>query len=122
MFLQLETDPSLSCGDTVYKIVDFFSAAEIISRRRFMFSRADTFQDTNEGIDRLLAQLESAGPAKGCMLMGWTDEESAIKAHKNLQCSHYISCWSQACDFVAMWSLYSKDLTSVRISTKISNL
>lgn len=122
MFRQVETDPSLPCNTTVYRIVDFFSAADIISNKRFMFSRADTFQDANEGIDRLLAQLESAGLVKGCLGMGWNNEDSAMKSHNQLQCSHYISCWSQTRDSVAMWSLYSKDLCSIQISTKTSKL
>lgn len=54
--------------------------------------------------------------------MGWTDRETAKKSHRLTQKSHYISCWSRACNSVAMWSLYSQDFASVRISTKITKL
>ena len=121
MSLQLEVDSTLSDEDTVYRIVDFFSAAQIVLNHKFMFSRADTFLDKNEGIDRLLAQLEASG-AGSCFGMGWSDKETAKKSHRLTQESHYISCWSRACDSVAMWSLYSQDLASIRISTKIAKL
>jgi len=121
MFSQLTTDTTLSTCEPLFRIVDFFAAAETISTGRIMFSRADTFQDKNEGVERLLSQIEHAGNSRGCY-MGWSDKESAEITHENFKQSHYISCWSKSCDSVAMWSLYSNDLSSVRISTSISKL
>jgi len=86
-----------------------------------MFTRADMFEDKNEGIDRLLGQLEAALPHSGCG-MGWSDRATAKLEHERLKRSHYISCWSQEAESVAMWSLYSPDLCSVRISTSLSKL
>jgi len=86
-----------------------------------MFSRADTFPDKNEGIDRLLAQLEISG-ASQALGMGWHDHETAQLHHEKIKKSHYISCWSRTAESVAMWSLYSPDCSAVRISTTVSKL
>lgn len=86
-----------------------------------MFSRADTFEDKNEGVERLLLQLETTSPDSGCG-MGWSDPESARTEHDRLKRSHFISCWSLNPESVAMWSLYSPDFCSVRVSTSIGKL
>lgn len=86
-----------------------------------MFSRADTFPDKNEGIDRLLAQLEISGASRA-LGMGWSDSETAHAHHEKIKKSHYISCWSRTAESVAMWSLYSPHCTAVRISTTVSKL
>jgi len=122
MFEQLEISRELSSDTVLYRIVDFFSAAQIIGLQRFMLSRPDAFPDKNEGVDRLLMQLEVSLGAKGCGGMGWADRESAKNALRKWQCSHYVSCWSQTKDSVAMWSLYSPDLTSIMISTTVRKL
>jgi hypothetical protein len=101
--------------------MDFFSAASIVSNRELMFTRADVFPDKNEGIDRILAQLHSAGHG-GCGGMGWNDIVSAREQHEQVKRSHYISCWSKTVESVAMWSLYSPDQCSVRVSTSTAKL
>lgn len=116
-----ELHPSLTNDTVLYRTLDFFSAAAIVKNRQLMFSRADTFSDKNEAIDRLLAQLEISMPKSGCG-MGWHDGETARAHHEKVKKSHYISCWSQNAESVAMWSLYSPDHSSVRISTTVSKL
>jgi hypothetical protein len=86
-----------------------------------MFSRSDMFPDKNEGIDRLLAQLEISGYTRA-LGMGWHDDETVRTHHEKVKKSHYISCWSQTAESIAMWSLYSPDYSAVRISTTISKL
>lgn len=117
-----EIDATLEPDMCVYRTLDFFSAAAIVSQRRLMFSRADTFEDKNEGVERLLLQLEATSPDSGCGGMGWTDQKSARKEHDSLKRSHFISCWSSNPESVAMWSLYSPDYCSVRVSTSIRKL
>lgn len=116
-----EMDAALEPGQHVYRTIDFFSAAAMVSQRSFMFSRADTFEDKNEGVERLLRQLEATSPDSGCG-MGWTDQNSAREEHESLKRSHFISCWSLTPESVAMWSLYSLDYCSVRVSTSIGKL
>lgn len=117
----LEVHPSLSENTVLYRTLDFFGAAAIVENRQLMFSRADTFSDKNEGIDRLLVQLEIARPGSGCG-MGWHDGQSARTHHEQVKQSHFISCWSRNPESVAMWSLYSPDYCSVRVSTTVSKL
>jgi len=117
----ISISPELSQDTVLYRTLDFFGASLIQSNKQLMFSRADTFIDKNEGIDRLLTQLEISRPGSGCG-MGWSNLETARGEHKKLQQSHYISCWSQTAESVAMWSLYSQDFCSVRISTRLSKL
>lgn len=117
----LDIAPGISLDQTVYRTLDFYSAASIVTNRKLMFSRADTFIDKNEGIDRLLVQLELSHPNSGCG-MGWTDSKSAQREHERVKRSHFISCWTRTAESVAMWSLYSADLSSVRISTRLSKL
>ena len=116
-----EQNPSLPNDQTVYRTLDFFSAASIITTKKVMFTRADMFEDKNEGIERLLSQLSISSPRSGCG-MGWNNSVTAQLAHKDTQRSHYISCWSRNPDSVAMWSLYSPDCSAVRISTRVSKL
>lgn len=87
-----------------------------------MIVRSDMFQDRNEGVEQLLAQLEAVTGGDGCGGMGWHDAASALRAHDCVKASSYVSCWSKNADSVAMWSLYSADLQSVRVSTKASKL
>lgn len=121
MEMIVEIDPLLPEDCIAYRTLDFFSAAAIVNNHQLMFSRADTFSDKNEGIDRLLAQLEASMPKSGCG-MGWHNDETARLTHAQVKRSYYISCWSTNSESVAMWSLYSPDHCSVRISTTISKL
>ena len=120
--LLLEVDDSLSDQTPLFRIVDFFSAISMITDNSFMYTRADQFSDPNEGIDRLLRQLEVAIPGGGCGGMGWWDEETANRHHEAVKRSYYVSCWSKNPESVAMWSLYSLDLCSVRLETTSGNL
>ncbi|MGB6006800.1 hypothetical protein [Castellaniella sp.] len=113
--------PTLPEDTVLYRTMDFFSAAAMCSSMTLMFSRADTFSDRNEGIDRLLTQLELTQPGSGCG-MGWSDAETARRMHDRVKQSHYISCWSRNAESVAMWALYSPDHCSVRVSTTVSKL
>lgn len=117
----IELDSSLTEDTVVYKTLDFFAAAEIVTDHKLMFSRGDMFSDKNEGVDRLLGGLEFFKPHSGCGV-GWSDKETARELHEHVKRSHYTSCWSRNPESVAMWSLYSPDYCSVRISTTISKL
>jgi hypothetical protein len=122
--LQLKTSPELDKTQALYRIVDFFAAADIIQSQRIRLSRADTFSDKNEGIEILLGQLErSASPLRmQCGGTGWSDLKTARQTHAHLQQSHYVSCWSRKAESVAMWSLYSPDHCGVRIKTSVQAL
>jgi hypothetical protein len=120
----LTVDESLTDDTKLYRIVDFFAASQMITDHAFMFTRADQFSDPNEGIEPLLSQLEAASSGRACFGcgIGWTDSESATIKHKAIQRSYFISCWSANPESVAMWSLYSPDLCSVRLETTVGQL
>jgi len=118
----LEISPELDKNQSLYRIVDFFAAADIIESHRIRLSRADTFSDQNEGIESLLSQLETSGRTQSCGSMGWSDLASAKQKHINAQQSHYVSCWTSKPESVAMWSLYSPDHFGVRIKTSVEEL
>jgi hypothetical protein len=117
----IEIDEFLSPNQRVYRTLDFYSAASIVTRNELMFSRADTFLDKNEGIDRLLAQLQVTGLGN-CGGMGWSNRQSAQAIHERVKRSYLISCWSTNPESVAMWSLYSPDMCSVRIRASVASL
>jgi hypothetical protein len=118
----LEIESELSDDEPLYRIVDFFAAAQLIESGELRFSRADTFADPNEAVERLLRQLELSGPAGGCMGAGWRDASSAAQYHERIERSHYVSCWTQIPESVATWMLYSPDTNGVRISTTVGKL
>jgi hypothetical protein len=62
----LEIHPSLDDETIVYRTGDFFSVAQLVTEKKLMFSRADTFPDKNEGVDHLLGGLERTFPKSGC--------------------------------------------------------
>lgn len=117
----LEIDETLNPQTPVFRIVDFFAAATVIETNELRFTRSDSFEDRNEGVDRLLSQLELSRPS-GCGGMGWNDEISAIREHDRVKRSHYVSCWTLVPESVAMWSLYSPEKTAVRLSTTVGKL
>ena len=122
MSLLFELDSAIAESQTLYRTIDFFSACQVVGDRKLMVARSDTFQDRNEGVERLLAQLEAVSAGGGCGGMGWHDQETARREHEYVKSSCYVSCWSKNPDSVAMWSLYSPDFQSVRIATSAAKL
>lgn len=116
-----EISPELTDDTVLYRTTDFFGVAQLVTNKKLMFSRGDVFSDKNEGVDHLLGGLEIAFPKSGCGL-GWSNDQTARAIHLQVKRSHFISCWSKNPESVAMWSMYSPDLCSIRMSTKISKL
>lgn len=118
----LDADSALADSQPLYRILDCFAAAQLIQSAKLRFSRADTFADPNEGIERLLQHLEISGPAGGCLGAGWSDLQTAAQHHDLIKRSHYASCWTEVPESVAAWMLYSPDTNGVRISTTVGKL
>lgn len=121
MFHLTEISTELSEDTVLYRTVDFFTAMAMLKDKELMFSRADTFIDRNEGVDMLLTQLALAGPLDGCS-MGWNNAETGQAEHERMKRSYYISSWSLTRESIAIWSLYSIDNCSVRISSSVKKL
>jgi hypothetical protein len=117
----LDISADLRADQLLYRTLDFFAVTDMVEQRRLMFSRVDTFLDRNEGVDRLLTQLAQSRPGHGGE-MRWSDPGSARKRHELVKKSHFVSCWTQQEESVAMWSLYSPDCSGVRIATSVGKL
>ena len=120
--MNVYVDDSLNDHTSLYRIVDYFAAAATVDTRKLMVPKADQFTDQNEGIDRLLLQLERLGGFRHGCGAGWSDMHSAKKAHAAVKRSHYVSCWTREAESVALWALYSPSLTAVRIQTTVGEL
>ena len=105
----------------VFRIVDCFAFADYWRTGLLRVSRADRFDDRNEGVERLFSQLVISRPGT-CVGMGWTDPHSAIAAHERTLASTFVSSWTRTSDSVAMWSLYSPTRLGVCIETTMGAL
>jgi hypothetical protein len=107
----------------IYRIIDFFAFCHLVQSRQLYVPQAANFLDENEGIDALIGELmvklSFLGDGIG---FSWSNHEEAIRHHRVLKLSRYISCWTQQADSVALWSLYSQDKCSVSIQTTIGKL
>ena len=117
----LEFDKTLSDDTPIYRIVDFYAAADIVKNKHLRISRSDTFSDKNEGVGLLLVQIQISRMTDA-LGMGWTDRASAEQSHLRHKQSHYVSCWTETPESIAMWSMYSNDKCSVRLRTSVGKL
>lgn len=117
----LNIDSEFTLDTKVYRIVDFYSAADLITAQKFMVPSSKYFEDINDGIGQLMSTLYNTWPQSGCGV-SWKNKEDLEKSFANTKESTFVSCWSTNPDSVAMWSLYSKDLSSIRIETTIGKL
>jgi hypothetical protein len=106
----------------IYRIVDFFSAAQAVEGAGLYLPLASTFADANEAIDSAMAVLAvAAGPCAG-ITKHFGSQEEFIKYQRSVASRNYVSCWTKAKESVAMWALYSRDMCSVQLSTKVECL
>ncbi|GEM_PF-1646507 len=106
----------------VYRIVDFFSAAQTIAESFLYVPLASTLDDSNEAIDAAVEYVAiSAGPCAG-IARHFSTTEDFIQHQKSVADQHYVSCWTKTKESVAMWALYSKDFSSIQLSTTVEDL
>lgn len=106
----------------LYRIVDFFSAAQAIEGGGLYVPLASTFADANEAIDAAMELLSiAAGPCAG-IARHFGSEEEFIKYQRSVANRNYVSCWTRTKESVAMWALYSGDESSVQITTTAGHL
>jgi hypothetical protein len=102
----------------IYRIVDYFELESMLEENKLRFSKVETFNDENEGIEDLLHRMEALiGPCKGGVGIGWETHDEAIEYHTKLKNSYFSCCWTYSPESIAMWSLYSPDKSSIRIQT-----
>lgn len=120
--LELKAPSGLRQDTPIHRIVDFFSVAHFVTSNRLYIPQAERLKDPNEGIDAALdVYATSSGPCAGITrFFGNIDEFKEYQRRQKR--AHYISCWSQIRESVAMWALYSLDSSSVQITTTIGRL
>ena len=113
---------SLKPTTPIYRIIDFFSAAQLIRDRQLYVPISTQFADDNEGIERSFRTYAiAAGPCAG-FSPHFQSKDEFIEQQTLEKMSSYISCWTQQRESVAMWALYSEDRCSVQITTSIEKL
>ena len=115
---------SLSLDTPIYRIIDFFELHAILRKQCLRVAKASCFEDENEAIEEILHGLQVvAGPCRGGIGRSWEGNyHDAIRAHTETKHSAFISSWTLKPESVAMWCLYSKEYTGVRIKTTIRKL
>lgn len=106
----------------IYRIVDFFSAAQAIEGAGLYLPLASTFADGNEAIDSAMEFLAiAAGPCAG-ITTHFGSQEEFLKFQRSVASRNYVSCWTKTKESVAMWALYSSDMCSIQLTTTVECL
>lgn len=108
---------SLSEDTKIYRFVSFYDAFDILINKKLRLSKLSSFEDRNEGVGAILE-------AQDCVRM----RHEAMKANKikdiyNFNRNNkYLSCWTEEPDMIAMWAIYSKDQSAIRLETTVGKL
>ena len=108
--------------DTIYRFFDFFALADTIRNRRLRFAATSTFPDKNEGLEILYNSLRAAKESKDGSYGGIASQEDILRIHNIIKQGAFVCSWTSDADSIALWSLYSADRCSVRISSTVSKL
>lgn len=99
----------------IYRFISFFELYETLCNKKLRLSKLSTFEDKNEAIGQVIQQ-QSYYPYT-LKTSNQLLEEQASVLHNT-----YAICWTQESEMIAMWSLYSPDCMSIRVSTSTSKL
>lgn len=101
----------------LYRFVSFFDLYGILVNHQLRMPKLSNCLDRNEGIGQILQFQDNE-----LFRFRYTDKSRIADAHESVLESHYLTCWSLEPDMIAMWSLYSPDSMSIRISTTVGKL
>jgi hypothetical protein len=115
-------DPGLKIDTPIYRIVDFFAAANLIETGNLYIPLASKFHDPNEGIESAITvQSYSSGPCAG-VVGRFRSLDEFLSYQKFQRNCNYVSCWTKERESVAMWALYSPDYTGVQLETTVQGI
>lgn len=99
----------------IYRFISFFELYETLYNKRLRLSKLSTFEDKNEAVGQVIQQQNyySHTLKTSSQLL----EEQTSILHNT-----YATCWTQEPEMIAMWSLYSPDCMSIRVSTNTNKL
>jgi len=97
--------------------MSFFELYEMLINRNLKMSKLELMEDINEGLGNALKFQES-------MSFGWNlkDKKGFRDFHNRSKGRTYISCWTKEPEAMAMWLLYSKDQSAIRVKTSLEKL
>lgn len=101
----------------LYRIMSFFELYELLINKRLKMTKLELMDDKNEGLGLALRNLVPSSSSLGFLL-----NLNINKEYKKVRENTFISCWTKEKDSMAMWLLYSKDCSSIRIKINKKNL
>ncbi len=113
----------LSSETKVYRIVDFFSAADLAERGLLRLTRVSDYPDINEGVDPLAKALVTS--VVGSCALPWDRMHDSFTTDGQIEQERrrqFVSCWSRTSESHAMWEMYSRDRCSVKLQTTVGKL
>jgi len=94
----------------IYRIMSIYEFYELYVNHKLKLTLFDNQKDKNDGIEYLLTEL-IFNPFK------YVEGNNAFNELKNFRKNNYMTCWTKNSESIAMWSLYSTNLESIRVRT-----
>lgn len=101
----------------IYRFITLFELYKLVFDKKLKYSRLSTFEDKNEGIFQVLHHMESLYTRHR-----YNTNDDLKKSHYDLLINTYASCWALEPDLIALWSIYSKNIDGVRITSTTKKL
>ena len=114
--LRMRTE-ELADDETIYRFVSIFDLFELLENQKLRLTKLSKFADQNEGVGHILYFQDDP-----LFRQKFIEREAIRKEHAYICENHYASCWTTEPDQISMWSLYSPDYSSIRISTTAAKL
>lgn len=98
----------------IYRIMSIYEFYDLYVNKKLKLSLFSIQEDKNDGIEHFFSYLFPFGH--------FEKNNEALNFLENLRRNRYMTCWSEANDSVAMWSLYSVNQEFVKVRTSVKKL
>lgn len=115
-------DPAITPDTLLFRVIDFYSAAQLLESGRLRLTRMTDFEDRNEGVSHLISTMLYSALGPSFTPEGLTDAKSIEPFIQRDRLTRFVSCWTRTPESHAIWGLYSVDKSSVRIQTTAGKL
>lgn len=105
-------------NQVLYRIIDFFEFLQLIDIGKLRVSSVKRFEDRNELFGYFLSTHDDPN------FHPYTEEEleERIEAHAQLRESVFVSSWTKVRDNIALWEIYSPNISGIQIGVKQADL
>lgn len=97
----------------IYRIMSIYEFYELYVNHKLKLTLCAKQEDKDDGIELLFKEFIF----DKIFLLNKLKKEEAKKRLISIRKNNYITCWTQENDSVAIWSVYSKNLESIRVKT-----